>query len=128
MSKSRAEEKDVFVPKENENPDEETKDETYVATERTNNRDDPFYVPSAYDKDPKAELETIRNHRNRQKPVTRAPPRKIQSRKSELDSSLAKPVHSPILEEKTQSLLEVHTENQEYFTNDFDHSDSPEVS
>lgn len=106
------------IDKPNEQTDEQTNEQTYVSTERTNNRYDPFYVPSVYDKDPKTELETVNKHKH--KPAARAPiRRKVPSRRSGLGSSAAVPVHSPIMEEKTKSLIDVHTEDQEYFTNDF---------
>lgn len=98
----------------------------YESTERTNNRDDPFYVPSAYDKDPKAELETIKQYRSTQR-NTRMPS-KTPSRKGVTESSLTNTVYSPIHEENTQAILDIHTEDNQYYTNDFQHNPSPEVS
>ncbi|XP_071157260.1 uncharacterized protein [Mytilus edulis] len=98
----------------------------YESTERTNNRDDPFYVPSAYDKDPKAELETIKQHRSIQR-NTRSTS-KTPSRKGVTESSLTNTVYSPIQEENTQAILDIHSEDNQYYTNDFQHNLSPEIA
>ncbi|CAC5411596.1 unnamed protein product [Mytilus coruscus] len=105
---------------------ESQKSPQYESTERTNNRDDPFYVPSAYDKDPKAELETIKQYRKIHKNTIL--PSKTPSRKGATESSLTNKVYSPIQEENTQAILDIHTEDNQYYTNDFQHNPSPEIS
>lgn len=93
-----------------------------TAKQRSNNKNDPFYVASVYDKEPKGELENLKQYT----PFTE---NKLHNTSSEGRNSRKKPSrigksptnqpvdNSPIPEEDTEPMITVQTKDQTHYGN-----------
>ena len=102
-----------------------------TSLQRSNNKADPFYVASLYDKEPKDELENVNQHTQYNGTKSDSAEQLSQKSQSQTGTSLVnrRPCdYSPLQEENTQPMLTIHTEDEEYYTNDFQENRSPRVS